>query len=154
VLKIEDYNQKLAQELLSTFRKFPKIMVNRRKSTVQKRSEIMVLFCIKKSGETEMKVSEISRILQVKAPTVTQLVNELENRGQVERITRSSDRRSVWIKITEEGEKVIEKAEEEIRSTYSGLIDYLGEEESRMLIASLDKVYAFFLERMDEGNSE
>lgn len=144
MLKIEDYNQKLAQELLSTFRKFPKIMVNRRKSTVQKRSEIMVLFCIKKSGETEMKVSEISRILQVKAPTVTQLVNELENRGQVERITRSSDRRSVWIKITEEGEKVIEKAEEEIRSTYSGLIDYLGEEESRMLIASLDKVYAFF----------
>ncbi|WP_051120118.1 MarR family winged helix-turn-helix transcriptional regulator [Bacillus sp. 1NLA3E] len=129
-------------------------MVNRRKSTVQKRSEIMVLFCIKKSGETEMKVSEISRILQVKAPTVTQLVNELENRGQVERITRSSDRRSVWIKITEEGEKVIEKAEEEIRSTYSGLIDYLGEEESRMLIASLDKVYAFFLKRMDEENLE
>ncbi|AGK52420.1 transcriptional regulator, marr family protein [Bacillus sp. 1NLA3E] len=154
MLKIEDYNQKLAQELLSTFRKFPKIMVNRRKSTVQKRSEIMVLFCIKKSGETEMKVSEISRILQVKAPTVTQLVNELENRGQVERITRSSDRRSVWIKITEEGEKVIEKAEEEIRSTYSGLIDYLGEEESRMLIASLDKVYAFFLKRMDEENLE
>lgn len=154
MLKIEDYNQKLAQELLSTFRKFPKIMINRRKNTVQKRSEIMVLFCIKKSGDTEMKVSEISRMLQVKAPTVTQLINELESRGQVERITRSSDRRSVWIKITEEGEKVIAKAEEEIRSTYSGLIDYLGEEESRMLIASLDKVYAFFLERMDEENLE
>ncbi len=154
MLKIEGYNQKLAQDLLSTFRKFPKIMVNRRKSTVQKRSEVMVLFCIKKSGDTEIKVSEISRMLQVKAPTVTQLINELESRGQVERITRSSDRRSVWIKITEEGEKVIEKAEEEIRKTYSGLIDYLGEEESRMLIASLNKVYAFFLERMDKENLE
>jgi DNA-binding MarR family transcriptional regulator len=153
VLKIDENNPKLVQELLATFMKFPKIMAKRR-NMGQKRSEIMVLFCIKKSGEAEMKVSEISSMLHVKAPTVTQLVNELESKGHVERITRSSDRRSVWVKVTEAGEKVIKKAEQEIQNTYSGLIEYLGEDESRMLIATLNKVYGYFYEKIEREENE
>jgi DNA-binding MarR family transcriptional regulator len=147
VLKIDKNNQDLVQELLTTIRQFPKLM-SKQNNTGQKRSEIMVLFCISKSGESEMKVSEISRRLHVKAPTVTQLINELESKGQVERITRSSDRRSVWIKVTPEGEKVIQKAEEEIRNTYSGLIDYLGEDETVHLIATLKKMQTYFINKI------
>jgi DNA-binding MarR family transcriptional regulator len=153
VLEIESNNQELVQELVTTFRQFPKVFA-KRSLVGQKRSELMVLFIIKKSGQTQMKVSEISRKLHVKAPTVTQLINELESRGQVERITNSSDRRSVWIQLTEEGEKVLQKAEEEIQKNYSGLVDYLGEEESKQLISTLKKLYAFFSDKIEQQNEE
>jgi DNA-binding MarR family transcriptional regulator len=149
VFKIAENNEELVQELVATFRQFPKIFA-KRSLVGQKRSELMVLFIIKKSGQTQMKVSEISRKLHVKAPTVTQLINELESRGQVERITSSSDRRSVWIKLTEEGDKVLQKAEQEMQKTYSGLVDYLGEEESKQLISTLNKMYAFFYEQIEQ----
>ncbi len=153
MLKIEGNKQELVQDLLTSFKQFPK-MLNKRNNTGQKRSEIMVLLCIGKSGEGEMKVSEISRRLHVKAPTVTQLVNELESKGQIERITRPSDRRFVWIRVTEAGEKVIRKAEQEIQNTYNGLIEYLGEEETRQLITSLNKVHDYFIERFDKAEQE
>ena len=149
MLEIEKDNQELVQELVATFRQFPKVFA-KRSLVGQKRSELMVLFIIKKSGQTQMKVSEISKRLHVKAPTVTQLVNELESRGQVERITSSSDRRSVWIQLTEEGEQVLQKAEEEMQKTYSGLVDFLGEEESKQLISTLNKMYAYFIEKIDQ----
>jgi DNA-binding MarR family transcriptional regulator len=149
VLKIDENNEKLVQELLMSFRQFPKMMM-KRNITGQKKSEVMVLLCIKKSNKSEMKVSEISKRLHVKAPTVTQLVNELEEKGLVERITRTSDRRAVWIKVTDAGEKVIEKAEKEIHETYTGLIDFLGEDESKTLIELMNKVYSYFLEKMEK----
>lgn len=153
VLQIDKNHQELVQELLSTVRQFPKVMAKQTNLT-QKRSEIMVLFSIKKSEQGEMKVSEISRKLNVKAPTVTQLINELESKGQVERITRSSDRRSVWIKLTEEGEKAILLAQEEMHTTYSGIIDYIGEEETVHLISTLKKIHAYILQKLEEEKRE
>jgi DNA-binding MarR family transcriptional regulator len=150
VLEIDkNNNEELVQELVSAFRQFPKMFA---KQSVfgQKRSELMVLFCIKKSGQSEMMVSEISKRLHVKAPTVTQLINELESKGHVERITNASDRRSVWIKVTEVGEEIIQRAEQEIQKKYSGLVDYLGEEESKQFISTLNKMYAYFSERTEQ----
>ncbi|NMD71358.1 MarR family transcriptional regulator [Bacillus sp. DNRA2] len=116
----------------------------------QKRSELMVLFSINKSAEGEMKVSEISRYLHVKAPTVTQLINELESKGQVERITRSTDRRSVWIRLTNEGKKALQEVEKEVQAKYNGLIDYLGEQETVVFIETLKKMQEYFLHQMNE----
>lgn len=153
MLTISDNKQELVEELITTLRKFPKIFTQRRNDQ-QKRSEIMVLFCINKSVEGEMKVSEISRYLHVKAPTVTQLVNELEGKGQVERITRPTDRRSVWIRLTDEGKKVLQKVNEEIQETYSGLIDHLGEKETIVFIETLKKMQAYFLHHMSEHDQD
>lgn len=156
MLKINKNNEKLVEELLSTIRQFPKIMARQTSQTshTQKRSEIMVLFCIKKSEQGEMKVTEISRKLHVKAPTVTQLLNELESKGQVERMTRTSDRRSVWVKLTEKGEETLHLAMEQMQKTYSGLIDYLGEEETIHLIETLKKMHIYFLNNMNDENKE
>jgi len=153
VLKIDKNHQDLVHEFVSTVRQFPKVMA-KQKNLTQKRSEIMVLFSIKKSEHGEMKVSEISRRLNVKAPTVTQLINGLESKGQVERITRSTDRRSVWIRLTEEGEKAILLAQEEMHTTYSGIIDYLGEEETVHLISTLKKIHAYMLQKLEEEKQE
>lgn len=151
MFKIDEKKQELISDLVSSFHQFSQFpRMIRQKNIVQKKSEIMVLFCLKKSGKTEMRVSEISRMMNVKTPTITQLVNELEEKGQIERITRAVDRRSVWIKITESGEEVIKMAEQEMQNIFDGLINYLGEEESRHLIDSLNKVYSYFNNRINE----
>ncbi|WP_246141200.1 MarR family winged helix-turn-helix transcriptional regulator [Bacillus marasmi] len=153
MITISDNKKELVEELLTTLRQFPKIF-SQRTNVGQKRSEIMVLVCINKSAEGEMKVSEISNRLHVKAPTVTQLVNELEAKGQVERITRSTDRRSVWIRMTDEGKTVLKKVEKEIQITYSGLIDHLGEQETIDFIHTLKKMQDYFLDQMKKGQQE
>lgn len=148
MVKIYENKQELVEELITTLRKFPKIF-SQRGNMQQKRSEIMVLFCINKSADGEMKVSEISRYLHVKAPTVTQLINELESKGQVERITRSTDRRSVWIRLTDEGKRVLAEVDKEIQAKYNGLIDYLGEQETIVFIETLKRMQEYFLHQMN-----
>lgn len=150
---ISDNKKELVEELLTTLRQFPKVF-SQRINIQQKRSEIMVLVCINKSAEGEMRVSEISKRLHVKAPTVTQLVNELESKGQVERITRSTDRRSVWIRMTDEGKKMLKEVEKEIHLTYSGLIDHIGEQETIELINTLKKMQDYFLHHLKKNDQD
>jgi DNA-binding MarR family transcriptional regulator len=127
-----------------------------------KPSEIRVLFCIKKgtraacpseqsdSAErkmSEVKVSEISRLLHVTSPTVTQLLKGLEANGLVERHVDPADRRSVGITLTEKGEHVTQQAADAFASAMHGLMEYLGEEESDHLADLLFKVSRYYNEQ-------
>ena len=114
-----------------------------------KPSEIRVLFCIKNGAKAgiPMKVSEISKRMQVTSPTITQLLNNLEPNGLVERQIDPEDRRSVGIRLTEKGERVTERAWEGFLTALQGLIDYLGEEDSERLTDLLGKVLHYIEER-------
>lgn len=115
-----------------------------------KPSEIRVLFCVKKGikpDATEIKVSEISKLLHVTSPTVTQLLKGLEANGLIERHIDQVDRRAVGIKLTEKGETVTQQAMEAFARSLQGLIEYLGEEESNQLVELLSKVFRYFSER-------
>ena len=94
-----------------------------------KPSEMRVLFIIRereKCGEREMKVSEISKVLHVTSPTVTQLIKSLEAGGLIERHINQMDRRAVGIVLTERGQRVAEKAEEIFTASFQALADSLG----------------------------
>ncbi|MDO7786653.1 MarR family transcriptional regulator [Desulforamulus aquiferis] len=113
-------------------------------------SEIKVLFCIKqgsKSHASEMKVSDISKYLKVTAPTITQLIKSLEAKGLVERNIDQTDRRAVRIKLTSQGEKITERAENAFYTSFNGLVEYLGEEQSNQLADLLSKVFTYFKEQ-------
>lgn len=114
-----------------------------------KPSEIRVLFCIKHGAKAgvPMKVSEISKMMHVTSPTITQLLNSLEPNGFIERQVDPEDRRSVGIKLTEKGEWVTERAWEGFLTALQGLIDYLGEEDSERLTDLLFKVLHYIEER-------
>lgn len=114
-----------------------------------KPSEIRVLFCIKngtKAGAT-MKVSEISKQMHVTSPTITQLLNNLEPNGFIERQIDPDDRRSVGVRLTEKGEWLTDRAWEGFLATLQGLIDYLGEEDSERLADLLSKVLRYIENR-------
>ncbi|MEZ2658536.1 MarR family winged helix-turn-helix transcriptional regulator [Aneurinibacillus aneurinilyticus] len=139
-----------AQKLLKSFIQFKKAEWHKRSIMGYKPSEIKVLFCIRKEKKpdcTEMKVSEISKLLHVTSPTVTQLIKSLEADGLVERKPDLTDRRVVWIALTEKGEEVTRKAEAALLDSFNGLIEYLGEEQSNQLADLLTKVFVYFNEK-------
>jgi DNA-binding MarR family transcriptional regulator len=110
-------------------------------------SESRILFMIREATKTlgrEPKVSEISKMMHVTSPTVTQLIKSLEASGLVERHIDLTDRRAVGIVLTERGERVVEKAEEIFTTTFQGLIEYLGEDQSNQLVELLVKAKSYF----------
>ncbi|HEY1349611.1 MAG TPA: MarR family transcriptional regulator [Ktedonobacteraceae bacterium] len=112
-----------------------------------KMSEAGNIVRVTASGVPTMKVSEISKLLHVTSPTITQLLKGLEANGLVERHIDSHDRRAVRIALTERGEAVARQAEEIFIDSFQGLVESLGEQESNRLAELLCKAYCYFNER-------
>lgn len=135
------------QKLLEAFMQLKK--VNWHQSPVEgvTFSELQLMFCVKRELEQDtsgIKISEISNFLKVAPPTITQLVNNLEVNGYVQRNLVKEDRRAVRITLTEKGEETIAKAKGEFFSYFDGLVKYLGEEQSDELAEILKKVFIYF----------
>ena len=138
------------QKLMTAFMRFGKAEWHERIIAGCKPSEIRVLFCIKKGmkpNESEIKVSEISKLLHVTSPTVTQLLKGLEANGLVERRVDPTDRRAVGITLTETGERVTQQAAHDFSTSFEGLIEFLGEEQSDQFAELLNKVFYYFSEK-------
>lgn len=113
-----------------------------------------MLFCIKNYVETHeigIKTSELSNILNVASPTITQQVNSLERRGFVERNVDKEDRRAVRIRVTEKGEEVFKKASEEFEASINGLVEHLGQEKSEQLADLLSETFNYFMNKTSEN---
>ena len=93
-----------------------------------------------------VKVSELSSILNVASPTITQQINNLETHGFVERSIDKEDRRVVRIKLTEKGLQAQQKASEAFLVTVNGLVQYLGDEDTDRLADLMTKVFFYFSE--------
>ena len=138
------------QKLFRTMMRFHRLGWHQQSIAGCKPSEIRVLFCIKRSTNLnipEIKVSEISKQLQVTSPTITQLLKGLEADGLIERHIDPIDRRAVGVTLTKRGEMVAQQAADAFSTSMHGLIEYLGEEQSNQLADLLSKVLRYFDER-------
>ncbi len=141
-----------AQKLMRAFMLFGRAAWHERTVAGYKPSEIQVLFCIRAKGrahpaDAQLKVSEISKLLHVTSPTVTQLLKGLEASGLIERRIDPTDRRAVVITLTAKGETVTQEAADDFNSSMNGLIEYLGEDQSEQLAALLFKVSQYYREK-------
>jgi DNA-binding MarR family transcriptional regulator len=148
-----------ARRLAQSLRQFNKSFMQFSRMAVHqnfagcKQSEVGVLFLLKhakKPGTHEMKVSEISKLMHVTSPTVTQILKGLEAHGLIERHVDPTDRRSVGIVLSKRGEDIADRAEEAFMVFFQGLADYLGEEESNQLAELLFKASRYFREQEDD----
>ncbi|PWI56799.1 hypothetical protein BM613_11970 [Sulfoacidibacillus thermotolerans] len=125
--------------------------------TGPKPSDVRVLFCIKNhEGDHAMgmKLSEISQCLHVSPPTMTQLIKDLEEKGLVRRTVDHSDRRIIRIRLTAHGEKTVQQARETVAEAFQGLVDFLGEEKSRLFSSLLSEVVEFYTEHQTQLERE
>jgi DNA-binding MarR family transcriptional regulator len=118
-----------------------------------KPSEARVLMCVKRAtcaDSSDIKVSEISRLLQVTSPTVTQILKSLEAQQLIERHLDPADRRSVGITLTKKGAEITDQATKAFITSIQNLVKFLGEEDSNQLAELLLKVSRYYSERANE----
>jgi DNA-binding MarR family transcriptional regulator len=134
-----------ANKLMQAFIQLHRLKMNHGMVGGMKHSEARVLRSIHKmdSGQGVM-VSELSGRLKVSAPSITQTVNSLVEQGLVNRMVDPSDRRAVRLRITPYGKEVLDRVYQEFMAIHSGLVEYLGEEQSAVLTDLLQKVYQYF----------
>ncbi|NLZ39517.1 MAG: MarR family transcriptional regulator [Firmicutes bacterium] len=142
---MENGQRELTQKLMDAFSRFRRL---HRGSPLPgiKHSELRILFRLKKimtTNERGARISELSKVMRVTSPTVTQLVNGLEERGLVERNVDPNDRRSILVTLTQEGEAVIQEAADAFFAEFSSLVLYLGEEKTMQLIELLTESFDF-----------
>ncbi|UQZ35900.1 MarR family transcriptional regulator [Paenibacillus sp. PK3_47] len=146
------------EELMGAFQQFSRM--NWQKTTMSglKPSEIRVLITIRLSNKRDpaniLTVSDLSRLLKVTSPTVTQMVNGLLAQGFVIRTSDAQDRRISGIMLTAKGEVLADKAIDKIHETFKGMIDYLGKEQSDTLIGLLNGVHAYFEQLGSQQDSQ
>lgn len=144
---MENTENPTVRKLMESFFQFKRMNWQQNPHPGIKHSEMMLLFIIKRSVSPDspgIKVSEISNLMKVTSPTITQLIKSLESQGLVERKMDEEDRRAVRIKLTDKGEIFIKKAGKAILVSFQGLVDYLGEEKSNELAELLLRSATYF----------
>ncbi|MDF2661054.1 MAG: hypothetical protein K0Q94_3845 [Paenibacillus sp.] len=93
------------------------------------------------SAAPGIKVSELSEILHITMPSVSQMINGLEQKGYVKRVTTKNDRRVVYITLDSEGEAALAKAKKAFLSFTDEIVGRLGHEETEQLISLCTRLY-------------
>ncbi|SFJ83562.1 DNA-binding transcriptional regulator, MarR family [Paenibacillus sp. UNC496MF] len=150
---MNDNRQDIIQRLRDAFILFAKAEWREKPVNGLTRSDIRILFSVmeyENNGNPKPRISDLSKRLLVTTPTVTQLIKKLIEEDLIERTVDPDDRRSVGIGLTAKGKEVAKSAELYIRDSLGGLIDDLGEDESRQLAELLTKAYHYFNNREGE----
>ncbi|MBW7457760.1 MarR family winged helix-turn-helix transcriptional regulator [Paenibacillus sepulcri] len=142
----QEHLSPLVKEMRETFERFARAEWRKQTSFGIKSSEIRVLLCIKVLAAENghgVNISDISRKLDVTSPTVTQMVKHLIHEGYVERAADPRDKRISLLGLTDKGDAAAQKAYERFTTIFSGLIETLGEEQSKTLVSLLNQVYQY-----------
>ncbi|MCC3371550.1 MarR family winged helix-turn-helix transcriptional regulator [Cohnella sp. REN36] len=133
-------------ELMGHFSRLAKLDWHKLTSWRLKASEVRVLVAIREAAEDgqPITVTALSKRLRVTSPTVTQMINSLIRERHVVRTAHPSDGRIAEIRLTDTGESIAREASEVLVGLFQGLIDYLGEEQSRELIQLLGRSIDYF----------
>jgi DNA-binding MarR family transcriptional regulator len=99
--------------------------------------------------KTALSVTEISNLLQITPAGVTHLVNPLEERGYIERLRHPNDRRVVLIGLTDKGTEAAEALIADVQEQMIGLLNHLGEEDSKTFIRLMSRAIEFFASQFE-----
>lgn len=91
-------------------------------------------------------ITEISEKIQISKPAVSQIINALEDKGFVKRVYTKSDRRVVYVEITDQGNELIEIAIKKKNETFNKLLQQLGDEDAETFLRILEKISQIIVE--------
>ncbi|MDY0407780.1 MarR family winged helix-turn-helix transcriptional regulator [Virgibacillus soli] len=95
--------------------------------------------------------TEISHAFGVGKSAVTNQVNRLVNKGLVYRTRDESDRRNVYLHITEKGSELVQYTEKELYTVLEPLLGHFSNEEILTFIEALERL-ALLMEDYDKRN--
>jgi len=107
--------------------------------------ELLVMLAMNLDQDrTALSVKELGHLLQITPAGVTHLINPLEEAGYIERRSAPKDRRIVLIGLTRKGSTFAHALIGEIQEQLIGLINHLGEKDSKTLIRLMSRAVKFF----------
>jgi len=109
------------------------------KETGLTNSQLMVLRIL---GQGEVTPGSIAIQIGLTQPTVTTLVDRLTERGLVARRRGETDRRQVWIALTESGKAMVASMPSDLQMSFHNEFTELADWEQAMVVAALERVAA------------
>lgn len=100
--------------------------------------DLMMLDTIMHGGNL-VKMNDISAYFHITPAAVSQMIRTFEKKNWVERVVLEKDRRSVYVRVSEEGQKLIEQNEKDVTERLVEFIELLGEEDAKALIRIVEK---------------
>jgi len=148
-------SMKLSKDLISSFERFKRMMINRQRKRDSsdrlcgglKERDTMLLMKLKdieKDYPKGINVSQLSTLLYIKPPSVTAMVAGLEKQGMVQRSMSKEDRRIVHILLTEKGSRFVADNRKKFLLSVNSLVEHLGTDKSRILVSIIDETYDFY----------
>jgi long-chain acyl-CoA synthetase len=89
-------------------------------------------------AEGSSAASRLADRLAVRPPSITALIDGLVARGLVDRRQEEDDRRKVALRLTEDGERILDEADRAVDEYIASLAGYLPTKEEAMALRSLE----------------
>lgn len=93
--------------------------------------------------------SELADFFFVGKSSITAIVKRLADKNLIERILDERDRRVIYLKLTTEGEELVEMMQEKIAELLATFINHFDEQESYAFITTYEKLARILIE--EEG---
>jgi DNA-binding MarR family transcriptional regulator len=117
-----------------------------------KNLSISELHLIEVVGKMEnITISDIAQSLGITLPSVTVAINKLMNKGYVKKIKSQFDGRSVYVALTELGDKINKTHAYFHKKMVESVAGGLDLEEREKLLAALNRLNSFFKMSMESG---
>lgn len=97
------------------------------------------IFCLGQHKQ-DVRVSDVSAELSITTPSVTKLLNELENKGAITKYSLDSDKRVTLLKLTELGNIYEEKYVTKYHKKWAQNLIGVTDEQAEMAIAVIEKL--------------
>lgn len=101
-------------------------------------SHILVLGHLMSNGKS--RPSDIAKVLGLTPPTLTHLAEKLVRKNLAIRVTDESDRRIIYLEITDEGEEMVRRAHLDGAKLRKNMFERLTEEEREQLLQIYGKL--------------
>lgn len=111
--------------------------------------QMHTLLLVQERGSCSMK--ELATSQKIVPATMTALVNRLVKKGVLLRVTDTADRRITRVKLSAEGEAVLQEFYEEKQRSAQFLLGTLEEEEQHMFVQLLKKIDSHLLTILDKN---
>ncbi|BBF43895.1 transcriptional regulator, MarR family [Lachnospiraceae bacterium KM106-2] len=137
-----------AKELVSILHNFKKLGCRHQKETTQTETFIMMMISRHEEENKIIKVSDIAHHLNNTMPAISRMLKQLEQKNYIVRTTDANDRRSVIIKLTEEGRKVVASQTEMLDQLTNRVVERFGSDDLEELIELIKKMQTIIQEEM------
>ena len=98
----------------------------------------------------QVKISDISDVMNLPRPGVTRTVKEMEMKGYLHKFGSKEDGRVTYISITDEGRKLSQKYDRDYFSELALSLSDISEEDADCMIQTIEKFYQIMCERRKE----